>query len=225
MVFTAADPVNGRDPSGLCPPCDGPYQLPEITVEAPLAPWPFSTPRESGFSSGFGTRGGSFGGFTGLGTGGSVGGGGPARPRNQVEPETAPSCGQETLSFFAALAVDGVTAAGFVGGGGFVVVGTRAVLRGGVGELRSIIIRSGATTVHGVFQPQATIGLGRAARAASAEVQGGGSLIAFGSALITGGASNGIATGAARPTSLLDFLPGPGTYRAGRALFQCLTSR
>jgi len=124
VSFGASDPINGRDPNGLCPPCDGAYRLPEITVEAPLAPWPFSTPRESGFSSGFGTRGGSFGGFTGLGNGAGVGGGGLAGSRNQVAPESAPSCTQ--------LAVETAISVGFDLAGAGLIKRSKTLFEGGV---------------------------------------------------------------------------------------------
>ncbi len=195
--------------------------MPEITVEAPLAPWPFSTPRESGFSSGFGTRGGSFGGFTGLGNGAGVGGGGLAGPRNQLVQESAPSCSGELISLVGAAGLDLLSLAALGGGGLLIAKGSSLLIRGSLAEFHTIALRSGAVTIGGVLRQSTTYGLSNAAKAAAAQVQIGQSLIGLGSGLIAGDISTNVSTGTSRPFSLLDLLPGPGTYSALKGFLAC----
>ncbi len=71
-AFAGNDPVNGWDPYGLCPPCN----LPPVIITG-RRDWPFSTPRDQGWSNNFGKRGGGWMNFTGYGDENWNGGNGP----------------------------------------------------------------------------------------------------------------------------------------------------
>jgi RHS repeat-associated protein len=89
LVFAGGNPVDGTDPLGLCLfglvsieirpgiwRCEKAQQLPDVEVSGEETTWPFSTPRDQGWSNNFGNRGS--GGPTGFGGPGASDGGGQA---------------------------------------------------------------------------------------------------------------------------------------------------